>query len=94
MLRRLAEHWDAMTMAVGVAAVAFFAISIDRRVSDMQALDEGWLLEDRDQTAEIIALIEEVRTAQGTIIGRLDGAGAELIYQVGVRDGRALRCEP
>ena len=93
MISRLADHWDVVTIAVGAATIAFFAFSIDDRVSDMQALDEDWLQLDQAQTADVIALIEEVRTTQGLILGRLDGAGAELIYQVGVRDGRALACE-
>lgn len=80
-------------MTVGVATIAFFAISIDQRVADMQALDESWLQLDQDQTADVIALVEEVLTTQGEVLGRLDGAGAELIYQIGVRDGRALACE-
>ena len=93
MLARLEGNWNIVTMAVGAATIAFFAMSIDRRVADMQALDDRWLQLNQDQTAEVIGEIEEVRTAQGVMLGRLDGAGGgAFLYQIGVRDGRAT-CE-
>ena len=79
-------------MAVGAATIAFFAFSIDQRVADMQALDDDWLQLDQDQTADILAQIEEVRTAQGEIIGRMDGAGGDLLYRIGYRDGE-MACQ-
>ena len=92
MLARLREHWDTIVAMAGLAAVAFFAYSIDARVAGIQELDDRWLQLDIEQTAAVIAVVEEVRTAQGIIMGRLEGTGGDLIYQIGLRDGRAL-CE-
>ena len=94
MLARIRENWDTIVGAAMVASIAFFAYSIDQRVTDMRLLDERWLQLDQTQTAAIISEIEEVRTAQGLIIGRLDGAGGALwIYELGHRDG-AAGCRP
>ena len=101
MLARLKEHWDTLLWIAGgasvvasAASVAFFAFSIDAGIVDMQEQDDRWLQLDQDQTAEIIAAVEEVRTAQGLILGRLDGTGCEVLYLIGVRDGRALEVGP
>ena len=63
MLARLREDWDRFAVVVGIAAVAFFAYSINAGVAGIQELDDRWLQLDIDQTATVIAVVEEVRTA-------------------------------
>ena len=87
MLAKLRENWADLSVVTGIAFVVFFAFTLDRRAAETQEFDEGWSLRDQRETAGLVSLIEEVRTAQGIIIGRLDGAGGELLYQIGYRDG-------
>ena len=93
LLARLWSGFDTIMIAVAFAGGIFFLDSLYEMVSDMQALDERWMEQDNTQTADIIAAIEEVRTGQGKILGRLNGFSADLVYQVGLRDGQAL-CAP
>ena len=94
MLGFIRENWDRLSGVGAGVTIAFFAFSIDARVADMQSQDDRWLERDNAQAADQLAAIEEVRTAQGLIIGRLDGAGGALwIYELGHRDG-AAGCRP
>ena len=101
MLAKLREHWGDVTALVGLgaailtmASVAFSAYSVARNVDEMLEQDIRWIEMDAEQFEAEVALIEEVRTAQGVMLGRLDGAGGgAFLYQIGVRDGRALACE-
>ena len=101
MLARLREHWGDVTAIAGLCAavltmgtMAFSAYSVARAVDEMLEQDVRWIEMDAEQFEAQVALIEEVRTAQGVIIGRLDGAsGGAFLYQIGVRDGRAT-CRP
>ena len=100
MLAKLREHWGDVTAMVGLgaailtmASVAFSAYSVALAVDEMLEQDIRWIEMDAEQFEAQVALIEEVRTAQGVMLGRLDGAsGGAFLYQIGVRDGRALAC--
>lgn len=92
MFEKLRENADTLILVAAVAGGVWFVDSLDQRVTDMQALDERWFDTDAEQTADILAAIEEVRTAQGVMLGRLDVVGGELLYRVGYRDGRAAAC--
>ena len=83
----LGDVWQIIILAVAVAGGAFYLYELDQRIADMQALDERWFDVDAEQTADVLAVLEEVRTAQGVILGRLDGTGGDLLYRVGYRDG-------
>ena len=101
MLARLLANWRLITAIVtlgagllSMAGVVFFVQSIAAGVADMQATDVRWMDMDDEDTARIIAGIEEIRTTLGVVVGRLDGAGGALwIYELGHRDG-AAGCRP
>ena len=100
MIASIRERWGDVTALVGLCAavltmftMAFSAYSVARDVGEMLEQDVRWIEMDAEQFEAEVALIEEVRTAQGVMLGRLDGAsGGAFLYQIGVRDGRAT-CE-
>ena len=88
MLAKLRNNWADLSVVTGIAFVVFFAFSLDQRAAETQEFDEAWARRDQLETASLVSLIEEGLTGQGIIIGRLDGSGGELLYQIGYRDGQ------
>ena len=78
MLTRIWDNRETIIVGVAAAGVIYFLDNI-----------HSTLTADHAQMATIIEAIDELETTQGKILGRLDGDGT-ILYEIGVRDGRAL----
>lgn len=71
--------------SLAVASGAFFLYSFDGRLSQEEGRDDSWQRMDTADTARIISLIEQVRTSQAEILGRMDGG--DTLYWIGYSNG-------
>lgn len=91
--KQLWENRETLIVAAAVAGVIYFLDSIHETLIQTQLFDQAWAKKDDEQTATVIETIEDVKTVQAQILGRLEGSN-DLIYQMGLRDGQLLCKSP
>ena len=91
-LAQLWENRETLIVAASAASAIYILHAIHQTLLDQQAFDIAWEAKDAVQEATALESMEQIKTNQGRILGKLEGSG-DLVYQLGLRDGRQL-CVP